>query len=353
MTENISRSLGSGPVTFSAPCRIDMGGTLDISSLYYPMARLKPCTFNIALDLRTRVRISPYKPGRIRVASKGFQSAEFCSDQAPFSHGLGLIFAIAACFGIDGIDIDIESASPPKSALGGSSVAAVALVAAFLQLEKAAGRPEPDRCEMAVLAHGIEQGIAGVPCGMQDHLAAAYGGINVWNWRLDQGRLAWEQLPLDLPENGRALDANILVAYCGVPHESKDVNGTWIRRFLKGLDRPLWQKIVENTRKFVHALANQDLMAAADAMNREVEIRRQITPEVVDDVGAALLGAARKENCGARFAGAGGGGCLWALGSEKAICLLRPRWEAIVSRHPDGAILYAGVDTEGVRQEPG
>ena len=50
-----------------------------------------------------------------------------------FEHPMGLMFAIAAYFRAGGIHIQIESASPPRSALGGSSAAAVALVAALAE----------------------------------------------------------------------------------------------------------------------------------------------------------------------------------------------------------------------------
>ncbi|MFW6284225.1 MAG: galactokinase [Desulfosalsimonas sp.] len=351
MTTDLSANSKSALVTVSAPCRVDLGGTLDISSLYYPLAHLQPCTFNIAIDLRTRVQVSAAEPGRIRVRSRGFETAEFSPDKAPFSHPLGLVFAIAGFFRMDGIHIVIDSASPPRSALGGSSVAAVALVAALSRLRAGAKDTDADRSATVLLAHGIEQGIAGVPCGMQDQLAAAYGGINAWHWTLDRGRPGWRQQVLIPPENAGQINANLLVAYCGVPHESKDINGTWIRGFLDGHDRPRWQQITEVTQEFVKAFAEGDMAAAAGWMNRETELRRRITPHVVDEVGAALIEAAAEQDCGARFAGAGGGGCLWALGPADAIASLRPQWETIVSGRPGGAILEAPVAAEGLRRE--
>jgi hypothetical protein len=36
-------------VQASAPCRVDMGGTLDIGTFYYPLQHAGPCTFNLAL----------------------------------------------------------------------------------------------------------------------------------------------------------------------------------------------------------------------------------------------------------------------------------------------------------------
>ena len=49
-------------------------------------------------------------------------------------------------------------------------------------------------------------------------------------------------------------------------------------------------------------------------MNRETDVRRQMTPDVLNDIGKTLVELAKKNKCGARFTGAGGGGCIWALG---------------------------------------
>ena len=80
-----------------------MGGTLDIDTFSLPLHHLSPCTFNIALNLRTRVRLHPYHQDLVKVSSKGFDQAEYPLNKAPFDHPLGLIFAIAASrFLLDG-----------------------------------------------------------------------------------------------------------------------------------------------------------------------------------------------------------------------------------------------------------
>ena len=180
MAKTLKRILEKRPVKASAPCRIDIGGTLDISTFYFPLRHLSPCTVNIAINLRTQVILLPHAGGKIKISSQGFKSAEYSLDSAPFSHPLGLMFAVAAYFRQEGIHITIDSASPPKSGMGGSSSAAVALVAAFL---KSLDKRSYSKKDIALLAHAIEGSVAGVPCGIQDQLAAVYGGIHAWNWR--------------------------------------------------------------------------------------------------------------------------------------------------------------------------
>ena len=133
-----------------------------------------------------------------------------------------------------------------------------------------------------------------------------------------------------------------------MPHASKDVNGRWVRQFLAGEHRAHWHEIVELTKKFIDALAGSNYKEAAKAMNRETDLRREMTPDVLDEIGDKLVDAARSSGCGSRFTGAGGGGCLWALGDITKIDRLRPVWEEILSERPEACLLECDIDTEGL-----
>jgi D-glycero-alpha-D-manno-heptose-7-phosphate kinase len=346
---NISEKLESEPIEASAPCRIDMGGTLDISTFSYPLRHLAPCTFNIALELRTRVRLMPYTKGRIKISSRGFKDAQFPADAAPFDHPMGLMFATAAYFNASGIHIEINSQSPPRSALGGSSVAAVALVAAFTKLlQPERPRAALDRRSIALTAFQIEQSVAGVPCGIQDQLAAAYGGVNIWHWQAVPKQPVFKRQCAVRKGSYNAFKRHLLIAYCGRPHVSKDVNGRWVRQFLSGQQRDLWTEIVECTRKFAAAVIERDYKLAASLMNRETSIRRTLTPDVLDNIGEKLVDLARQTDCGARFTGAGGGGCLWAVGEIRNIDRLRPLWEKTLSAREAACLLDVNIDSKGL-----
>ena len=345
---NFHNILESGRLEASAPCRIDMGGTLDISTFYLPLRHLFPCTLNIAIDLRTRVRLLPYSKGTVKVSSRGFRSAQFFLEKVRFDHPLGLMFAIAAYFKAEGVHISIESASPPRGALGGSSAAAVALIAAFLKADEQGSRLS-SRKSIATLAHAIESSVAGAPCGLQDQLAAAYGGVNAWFWKGEIDRQSFRKKTV-IPGSGhRDLEKHLLLAYCGIPHESRDINGKWMRRFLTGRDRGLWSEIVLSTRAFCDALSNRNFELAAAAMNRETAIRRRMTPDVLDEIGKKLVRSAVGNNCGARFTGAGGGGCIWALGESENIARLRGVWAGILSKRKSACLLDTRINSRGVK----
>ena len=182
------------------------------------------------------------------------------------------MFATATYFNAGGVHIDIESESPPRSALGGSSVAAVALVAALLDaLSNAVGHPKNylNRRLIASLAYKLEETVAGVPCGSQDQLAAAYGGVHVWYWQDRPGQSHYKRTVTVKKEYHKELERRLLLAYCGKPHVSKDINGRWIQQFLAGKNRVVWKEIIDQTRQFAAALTDQNYSQAAIHMNRE------------------------------------------------------------------------------------
>ncbi len=347
--KDLKKLLESHPIEASAPCRIDCGGTLDIKTFYYPLRHLSPCTFNVALNMKTRVRLLPYRSGFVKVSSRGFQTEVHPADSAPFDSPLGLMFAVAAYFRAQGVDIQIASQSPPRSALGGSSTAALTLIAA---LSKAFGG-RVNRKKTVLLAHALEEAVARVPCGLQDQLAAAYGGVHAWYWPSSPSEPLFRGLEVLTKKDYRALESRLAVAYCGVPHESRDTNSKWVRQFVTGKARHLWADIVTTTKAFVEALRAKDWASAIHAVNREVEIRRTMTPEVFDEVGEALVNSAMAHECGARFTGAGAGGCIWALGEKDDIGKLRSTWTDILSRRKGAELLDAKVNPKGLEVTSG
>jgi D-glycero-alpha-D-manno-heptose-7-phosphate kinase len=73
-----------------------------------------------------------------------------------------------------------------------------------------------------------------------------------------------------------------------------------------------------------------------------------MTPEVLDEIGNALVTSAIKKRCGARFTGAGGGGCIWALGRIEDIDKLKGTWESILSTRKEARLLSAKIDSQGL-----
>jgi len=356
---NLTNLLEKNEIKVSVPCRVDFGGTLDISTFFLPLNFLSPSSFNIALDMRTHVTLSAFKEGHIKISSKGFKSAQFQAFKAPFNHPMGLMFALADYFNVDGVHIHIESSSPPRSALGGSSAAGVAITAAFLTAKDLYANHGKNSQELekinpekaAWIAHYIESSVAGVPCGMQDQLAAAFGGVNQWFWKLDHnGKPAFIQNSiLKGTENIKKLNDRLLIAYCGIPHVSSQVNKKWVNQFICGENRDKFVKIVELTDGFVRALQEHDFSLAGKYMNQETQIRLEMTPEVLDLIGKKLFNKAMQLDVGARFTGAGGGGCVWAIGNKDNISDLKKEFNELLRNEKQAKVLDTAIDSEGIK----
>jgi len=342
---NFAPILEKKQVHVSVPCRIDFGGTLDISTFYLPLADLKPATLNLALDMRTHVYLSPGEEGRIKISSKGFNTIDRSRDDKGWDGPMGLMFAVFQYFNAHGVHLHIESESPVRSALGGSSCAAVAIIAAvYTALEKPIN-PE----HIAWLAHYLEGAVAGVLCGTQDQTAAAYGGVNLWEWKFGQKGPEFSRCPVfDSHEKIEQLNRHLLVAYCGIPHESSDVNGRWVNEFRAGRAYDAFEQIIRLTRKFTRALAAFSFKEAAQLMNRETRLRCEMTPDVLDNTGMKLWESAKAQGCGARFTGAGGGGCLWAIGEDSDMGNLKIQWQKILDPIDGAMVLDTAIDPKGI-----
>lgn len=347
---SVREILTNEPVEASAPCRVDAGGTWDIKAMALPLEREDPVTVNVALDLRTRVRLLPYRDGWVRVSSKGFQPGELSrrTGGCPFDPPFGLFFAAVERFGFHGVHVRIASDSPPRSALGGSSTALTALLRALSSLAKRRGAAGLRPREILMLGYQLEDGVSGGFCGMQDQAAAVYGGVNLWRWQYGRTRTPFRRKPLMDAGGCREFSNCLLVAHSGRDHDSGSVNRGWVQAFLSGRTRSGWIKANRSVHGLARALTARDWGKAAECLREEMAVRREITPDALIPETSALIEAAEAEGCGARFAGAGAGGAVWAVGPHDLIAVLGSRWAEVLKPMKGGRLLDCRIDSRGV-----
>jgi D-glycero-alpha-D-manno-heptose-7-phosphate kinase len=349
MLRSLRRVLAGNPLEASAPCRIDSGGTWDIKSLSLPLEGIFPTTVNVALNLRTSATLFPYEDGWVRISSEGFGGGTFPKERLPFSSAFGLFLAAISHFGFHGLEVCIKSQSPVKSALGGSSTALVALIKALAKASVALGGRRRSRKEILHLAYHLEDGMSGGNCGMQDQAAAVYGGVHQWRWRYGHPTAPFEKTAL-LDRKGQAeLSRRLLVAYSGRRHVSLPTNQKWIRDFHSGRTRAGWIRANRIVQGLSEAIQAMDWHGAARLLRQETRLRMEITPGAFIPLTKALVNQAEQKGCGARFAGAGAGGVVWAIGEIKNIQQLRESWEKTLTPVKDAQLLCCGVDPMGVK----
>ena len=345
---SIREVLKDSQIKASAPCRIDAGGTWDIKAMALPFEDISPTTVNIALNLRTEVHVKPFDDNKIKISSEGFEPRIFSISELSFEPPYGIFLAAVRFFGFHAAEINIISKAPVQSALGGSSTALVALIKALSEVRKRIDGKDMSPEDILHLSYHIEDGISGGSCGAQDQGAGIYGGVNQWIWRYSKAYIC-ERIPLLDPNSQKELSRRLLVLYSGKRHISALTNTRWIKDFLSGKTQKGWIKANEVVHKFAQALKEKDWAKAVEYLNEEVNIRRELTPDAFIPITEKLIDQAQELGCGARFAGAGAGGSVWAIGGEPDdIKKLRNMWKTSISNIENAEILDCGVDPEGL-----
>ncbi len=350
MPLTISKILDQDGVWASAPCRIDAGGTWDIKAMALPFEPHRPTTVNIALDLRTTVRILPFEHGWLRAEVKGMGKPQISKTDQPHLRGPNaLVFAALSHFDLDGASVVIEPTAPLRSSLGGSSTALVALLKAISKCMRKAGQKALTTNQIHLLAYHLEDAISGGNCGLQDQAAAVYGGVNQWVWQYRDPKGPFKRIRLLSPSGEKELSRHLLVVYTGTQHFSSTINKKWVEDFLSGKTRSGWLEVNEIVHEFAARLKHLDWAGAGASLRKEMEIREKITPEALTKLSRTLIGQAKGLGCGARFAGAGAGGCVWAIGEANNISRLEKLWSASLQGVKGGRMLKCAVDGRGVK----
>lgn len=337
----------------SAPGRIDCGGGWDLKGFAITHEAIHPSTVNLALNLRTTVTLDPAETGSVCVTGNRLDSQTH-RHPLPFVGPGGLIFAIVSHFDVSGVRMIIGSDIPLQSGLGGSGVLAVALIAALSKaLSLYDGRPVLTEHDVAVLAHHIEDGLHISHTGLQDQLAAAYGGVNQWVWCYSDFDSPFRRNILLPSARLEELRGRILVAYSGATHDSKTLISQWVQSFRDRETRPSWYGIHHATHRLADAMHGGRWSEAADALREEAGYWDVVCPDVWTPLTSQLRKAAEERGCGARFTGAGGGGCIWALGAPDEIEALQPAWGRILQETHSGRLLAGEVADSGLAVHAG
>ncbi len=212
----------------------------------------------------------------------------------------------------------MASSVPPGSSLGTSASVLVALIGALRAL--ADELPQP--ATLARTAHEIETVDLGLQSGVQDQIAAAYGGANLIT--VDPYPLV-DVRPLELrPATWDALSRRVVTVYLGAPHRSSTVHEAVIAR-LAGADREaLLAPLRAAARQASRALVAGDVEAYGEAMIANTEAQAVLHPALVNPLARTVIKVARSHGAvGWKVNGAGGdGGTVTVIGPDVADGLL-------------------------------
>ncbi len=208
-------------------------------------------------------------------------------------------------------EVNLFSHAPAGCSTGTSASVSVALLAALDMLTP--GRLAP--YEIARLAHRVETEKLGLQCGIQDQLAAAYGGVSfIEMYQYPHASVSRLLLPESM---WWELDRRMVLVFLGKSHTSSDVHGRVIQRLeAENADKSDLDVLRRAAMDGKNALAEGKLDLLGKAMIENTEGQRRLHPSLVSEGAQQIIDLAKAHGAiGWKVNGAGGDG-----GSLSILC---------------------------------
>jgi D-glycero-alpha-D-manno-heptose-7-phosphate kinase len=207
-----------------------------------------------------------------------------------------------------GLELYLETDAPPGSGLGASSALVVATIGALAEWQ----HQSLDRYDLSRLAWEIERKDVGVPGGLQDQYAAAFGGFNLIEFKDSRNVVV---NPLRIPSRVlNELEYNMLLVYTGATRVSARI----IESQIKGLtDRSPDVTSAMDHMKGLAIAAKDALLTGrlgdfADILHEEWSAKKRTSDSVTTPRIDEMYEEARAHGAlGGKVSGAGGGGFMF------------------------------------------
>lgn len=202
------------------------------------------------------------------------------------------------------IEVAIYSEAPSGCSTGTSAAVSVALIGALDCLTP--GRLTSH--EIAMAAQRIETELLGQQCGIQDQIAAAYGGVNyIEMFQYPHAAVS----PIRVPDSiWWELEARLSLVFAGEAHSSSQVHEMVIRELeAAGPQARKLEPLRRTAEKSRDALYAGDFAALGRAMIENTEAQAELHPALVGKHHRRIIEIARAHGAlGWKVNGAGGAG---------------------------------------------
>ncbi len=276
---------------------------------------------NMAIRLYTYVTLVASREGGVHIESHDIGDSEDIRSvrEMEYAGTLGLLkAAIGSSGATGGLKLIVRSEAPPASGLGSSAALAVATLGALYRHRGTSFLPH----QIATNAQRLETEYLKLECGVQDQVAAAFGGINFIEVNYPEARVT----PVPVSDATLCeLETAMLVVYTGKSHFSSATHKNVIRNFEKRDPRVLraFENLDTTAELGLEALMRGSVSDYAEALNRNWEWQKQLHESITTPAVEELHRRAQRLGCiGFKLNGAGAGGTavlICARNTHKAI----------------------------------
>ena len=241
---------------------------------------------------------------------------------------------------IDRVQIAYDADLPARSGLGASSSFSVGLINSYYHYM---GK-NPDKMTLAKEAIHLERVLCREAGGVQDQLAAAFGGLN----KMTFGPEGYEVKQVDInPDRKKSLNQNLMLFFTGFTRLSDEIARDQNRKIPQRLSQIDHMKSLVG--KAEEILVGQgDLSEFGALLNKTWELKRTLSEKITTDyIDVAYKKALNAGAVGGKLLGAGGGGFLLFYvepdAREKVISALPEFYHIPFGFENDGSkIIYEG-----------
>ena len=205
-----------------------------------------------------------------------------------------------------------------------------------------------DNDSVIISAHLFENWMGFSSTGFHDQLAAVFGGAHTWTWGTHlRGKQPIFKKKSVLPIGGvTELSKHLIVCFTGQVHPPNSA-GTKFHS-LPEHQITMWMAVSEHAKMFGTVLRQSNWTQASWHLNEECKLREKLFPGCLSPRTRILIHAARETGAGARYAGHGGGGAVWACGENNTIAETENCWRNITKRWKGAWVKRLNVDAKGL-----
>lgn len=332
MNMDVSSFLNKNSIEAISPTRVDIGGGVDHRLISVLCNNYNLITFNVAINLFSKIRITSYASGEILIQDENMGTKKYRFDDIRLDSDFSLVLAILKYFGAHGLKIEISCDYPLRSGIGGSSSIAITLIGALdrlMNIYMPKNRHSLDYC--ISLSHVIEDGLFH-NTGLQDQASSYYGGINLWKWSYLKNK-QYQRISMNDKKN--FIEKHSCLVFSGREHYSSLRGSKFVNRFITSSDSfKIVNDINNNTKAYIRFLSTNNLSSMVNAMNNEYDIRSSFMKFNLNPELKTFINNVRNNGCGVKFTGGGGGGFIWIIGSRSALNNIKKYIMAPLQEYP-------------------